>query len=65
MQNGRCVVCGELFDKDLSKVHIDHIIPWMLVGDELKNNYQCLCETCNECKSAHTDYMFRNLIKLN
>lgn len=64
-QNGLCIVCGEPIGNDLSKVHVDHVIPWMLVGDELKDNYQCLCETCNECKSAHTDYMFKNLIKLN
>lgn len=64
-QNGLCRACGEPLGSDMSKVHVDHIIPWMLVGDELKDNYQCLCETCNECKSAHTDYMFKNLIKLN
>lgn len=64
-QNGICLACGEPLSNDLSKVHVDHIVPWVLVGDELDNNFQCLCETCNECKSAHTDYMFKNLIKLN
>lgn len=64
-QNGICPICGEPLGTDLSKIHVDHIIPWMLVGDELKDNYQCLCETCNECKSAHIDYVFKNLIKLN
>ena len=63
-QNGICAVCGEPLGKEMKYVHVDHIIPWMLVGDELKNNYQCLCQTCNECKSARTDYMFKNLIKL-
>ena len=64
-QNGLCAACGEPFGKDLSKVHVDHIVPWKLVGDELDNNYQALCETCNECKSASIDYMFRNMINLN
>lgn len=63
-QNGICAVCGEPLGEEMKYVHVDHIIPWMLVGDELKNNYQCLCQTCNECKSARIDYMFKNLIKL-
>ena len=63
-QDGKCAVCGEDLGHDWSKIHVDHIIPWTLVGDELDNNYQDLCETCNECKSASTDYIFKNLIKL-
>ncbi len=65
LQNGKCAVCGEDLGEDLSKIQVDHIIPWVLVGDELENNYQCLCQTCNECKSAHTDYIFKKLINLN
>lgn len=63
-QNGKCAVCGENLGADNSKIHVDHIIPWTLVGDELEDNYQDLCDTCNECKSASTDYIFKNLIKL-
>ena len=63
-QDGKCAVCGEALGLDWAKIHVDHIIPWTLVGDELDNNYQDLCETCNECKSASTDYIFKNLIKL-
>lgn len=63
-QNGKCAVCGEKLGTDNSKIHVDHIIPWTLVGDELEDNYQDLCDTCNECKSASTDYIFKNLIKL-
>lgn len=63
-QDGKCAACGEDLGDDWSKIHVDHIIPWMLVGDELKDNYQNLCETCNECKSSSIDYIFKNLIKL-
>ena len=63
-QKGKCMVCGEELGNDFSKIHVDHIIPWKLVGDELDNNYQDLCETCNECKSASTDYVFKSMINL-
>ena len=63
-QNWKCMVCGEDLDKNGSKIHIDHIIPWSLVGDELENNYQALCETCNESKSASIDYLFKILLNL-
>jgi CRISPR/Cas system Type II protein with McrA/HNH and RuvC-like nuclease domain len=63
-QKGLCAVCGEKLENDFSKIHVDHIIPWTLVGDELKDNYQYLCSTCNECKSCHTDYIFKSLINL-
>ncbi|MCQ2212201.1 MAG: HNH endonuclease [Bacteroidaceae bacterium] len=64
-QKGLCAVCGEQLGNDFSKIHVDHIIPWVLVGDELKDNYQYLCSTCNESKSCHTDYIFKSLLKLN
>jgi len=64
-QNGICPSCGESLGTDFSKIHVDHIIPFVLVGDELENNYQDLCETCNECKSARVDYLFAKLIKTN
>lgn len=63
-QKGRCMVCGEELGDDWSKIHIDHIIPWALVGDELQDNYQDLCDTCNQCKSSSTDFIFKNMIKL-
>ena len=64
-QKGKCAVCGGDLGDDLSRIHVDHIIPWVLVGDELANNYQDLCEFCNECKSARTDFIFKQLIHLN
>ena len=60
-QKGRCAVCGEPLD---TNSHVDHIIPWSLVGDELSSNYQYLCESCNESKSASIDYIFKSLIGL-
>ena len=31
--------------------HVDHIVPWDYVGDELKNNKRVLCAACNRKKS--------------
>lgn len=62
-QNNKCIACGETLG-DISKAHVDHIIPWVLVGDELENNYQVLCDKCNECKSASIDFMFRLMLNL-
>lgn len=64
-QQGRCAVCGELLGDNWTKIHVDHIIPWTLVGDELDDNYQDLCEFCNESKSSRTDYIFKKMINLN
>jgi len=63
-QKGLCAVCGEPLGNDFSQIHVDHIIPWVLVGDELPDNYQYLCSFCNESKSCQTDYIFKSLIKL-
>ncbi len=63
-QNGLCAVCEQKLVKNWSEVHVDHIIPWVLVGDELENNYQVLCETCNKCKNSKIDYIFKKMIKL-
>lgn len=63
-QNGKCMVCGEDLGNDWSKIHVDHIIPHQLVGDELEDNYQDLCETCNKCKGARIDFLFKSMLKL-
>ena len=65
IQGGVCPLCNQPLGKDWSRIHVDHIIPWSLVGDELKDNYQDLCETCNESKSSRTDYIFNSLIHMN
>lgn len=41
------ICCKEI---NASNSEIDHIIPWDYVGDELDNNLQLLCCTCNERK---------------
>ncbi len=64
-QNGVCPSCGEPLGDEWSKIHVDHIIPWILVGDELEDNYQDLCDVCNQCKSSKIDYLFLKLLKLN
>lgn len=64
-QNGICISCEQPLGNNWKTIHVDHIIPWVLVGDQLHNNYQLLCETCNKCKSSKTDYIFKSLINLN
>lgn len=54
-QKNKCLICGshiELCDSEL-----DHIIPWVYVGDELGNtNYQILCKSCNRRKNKNSAY---------
>ena len=49
-QNNRCRICGKAIN--LKDAHLDHIIPWDYVGDEISDNYQMLCETCNKRKGT-------------
>ncbi len=63
-QKGICSLCGEPLGNDWSKIHVDHIIPWKLVGDELDDNFQLLCPTCNECKGSKLEYTFNKLLNL-
>lgn len=63
-QNGKCVICGNDLGTDWSKIHVDHIVPWDLVGDELDDNFQDLCEKCNEEKNASTNYIFLKMVGL-
>lgn len=59
-QGKRCRICGkEILATD---GHIDHIVPWDYVGDELDNNYQILCSDCNLHKSNHVALAVRSLI---
>lgn len=61
-QNNRCAVCGKNISSRTS--HLDHIIPWDYVGDNLSDNYQMLCETCNTRKGTST-YFEISMLLLN
>ncbi len=63
-QNGICSICGDKLSTDYSRIQVDHIIPFELVGDELKDNYQCLCEHCNKKKSSKIDYVLLKKLKI-
>jgi 5-methylcytosine-specific restriction endonuclease McrA len=59
-QGKKCRICGkEILAND---GHIDHIVPWDYVGDELVNNYQVLCSDCNLHKSNHVALAVHSLI---
>ena len=59
-QDGQCAICKCLISNEfVNKVHVDHIIPWQLVGDELDDNYQALCPKCNREKHSSLDYLLR------
>lgn len=60
-QEYKCFFCGK--NIDISS-HADHIVPFKYVGDELDDNLQMLCGTCNEKKSDSIDYQIRYLLKL-
>lgn len=61
-QNGKCAICGKSILSQNS--HLDHIIPWDYVGDNLNDNYQMLCETCNTRKGTST-YFEISMLLLN
>lgn len=49
-QNGRCAICGLLFDRDAIE-ELDHMVPWRLIGDVPDgSNWQILCGDCNKGK---------------
>lgn len=60
MQNGRCAICKK--NITARGAHLDHIVPWDYVGDNLENNYQMLCETCNERKGKAAYFEFSMLL---
>lgn len=59
-QNLRCAICGAPIDERTA--HVDHIIPWDYVGDNLNNNLQGLCSDCNQTKSNHVAVAVTNMI---
>lgn len=51
--NFSCRACGASPAKDggVTKLHVDHIIPWSKGGQTVIDNLQTLCEKCNLGKS--------------
>lgn len=58
-QNAQCAICGKTVT--IESLHVDHIIPWDYVGDELSDNYQALCSFCNSHKSNNVSVTVSNL----
>ncbi len=59
-QGQKCCICGRSIT--VKEGHVDHIVPWDYVGDELDNNYQVLCSDCNLHKSNHIALTVHSLI---
>lgn len=59
-QGGKCNICKRTITA--KGAHLDHIVPWDYVGDQLDNNYQMLCETCNERKGTAAYFEFSMLL---
>lgn len=56
----RCVSCGRNSHDD-AILHVDHIVPRSLGGQDLLSNFQTLCDVCNVGKSNRdsTDLRFK------
>jgi 5-methylcytosine-specific restriction endonuclease McrA len=50
LQDSKCVYCKR--DLLKNKIHIDHIMPLKLGGNNTDNNVQLLCQQCNNRKHA-------------
>ncbi len=61
-QHFKCRFCKKDIDR---RAHVDHIVPFRLVGDELQDNLQMLCQHCNEAKKASVDYEIKYLLHMN
>lgn len=59
-QGNKCVYCPA----DLTKFHIDHIMPLALGGSNMDDNIQLLCPRCNLKKHAkHPDVFAREIAR--
>lgn len=59
-QGQKCRICGKEISAEDG--HIDHMVPWDYVGDELENNFQVLCADCNLHKSNHVALTVHSLV---
>lgn len=58
-QGGLCAICRRPVDP--KGFHVDHIVPWDYVGDELPDNLQVLCPDCNRMKNSRVSRSLYNL----
>lgn len=59
-QKGKCAICSQPITY---KSDLDHIIPWVYVGDTLTGNLQLLCRKCNSKKRASMIYPLQVLLQ--
>jgi hypothetical protein len=59
-QQFKCNICGKPIN---TSDELDHIVPYDFVGDELPDNAQMLCKTCNTRKGNSTGYGLVVLLK--
>ena len=57
----KCAICNCEIDENSS--HLDHIVPFKMVGDELENNLQLLCGECNLSKSGSINFYLKTFVK--
>ncbi|SQC06499.1 HNH endonuclease [Clostridium perfringens] len=60
-QENKCNICKREINNKNS--HVDHIIPFKMVGDELDENLQLLCEECNLNKSGSINFYLKTIVK--
>ena len=64
-QNNKCAFCGKKISSLHDDCHIDHVIPFSYTGDELNDNYQVLCSSCNEKKGNKVSFLTQLIAKGN
>ena len=63
-QGNKCNYCKKPLTQGSNDVHVDHIIPFAYVGDELGlSNLQILCESCNKSKSESVIFLFKIFVE--
>lgn len=60
-QKNKCNICKQ--EINIKNSHLDHIIPFKMVGDELEYNFQLLCEECNLNKSGSINFYLKTIVK--
>lgn len=59
-QDYLCAICGESISANNAEA--DHILAYSFVGDNLEDNYQMICKTCNTRKGDSSSYQFSVLL---